>query len=211
MKKLFFAIMIVFAVVFTMSVQTVHAVPILNLSSGTTSVSIADGSVLDLDPTLGVILFNGSVGNWKTNVSTGIIGGTASAPELDLNSVDVSNSKGGTLTITLTNQFAGPFTAGVLTNMVGGTAAGTVSFKTIFGNIPMSAPGPFGPGAFSGTTASNFASSSGLLTLQATIYHKAAGTTSFDDFAQVPEPGVMLLFGSGLLALVGFRKILGNI
>jgi len=211
MKKIFFAIMIVFAVVFAMSVQTVQATPILNLSSGSTSISVADGSADDANPLAGVITYIGNVGSsWYLNVATGILGGTASTPSLDLNSVDATGLAGGTLTITLSNQFAGPFTAGSVNSMVGGTTAGTVNFQTLLDNVAFSTLGTFGPGAFSGATTSGFSSFSGLLALQATISHSGAGVTSFNESAQVPEPGVMILFGSGLLALVGFRKILGN-
>jgi hypothetical protein len=206
MKKVILMMILAFAIVMLGGANNAHALPYLTLSDGTTTISIADGSALDSNALAGAVTYNGSLGNWFLNVSTGLIGGTASTPSLDLNSIDASSSRGGNLTIAFSNQFTGPYTAGVVNSMVGGVTAGTISFHTLLDNTVISSFGTYGPGAFSGTAANGFTSSTGLLTLTATIHHNGGGSSSFNSFAQVPEPGTLLLLGSGLAGLGIFAR-----
>ena len=212
MKKSIMVMMIVFAFVFAMQVQTVHATAELDLTSGLTTVTVTDGSSLDSNTAVGAITYIGTVGStWFINVSTGVtkpLVGSATKPDLDLNSVNMSNGAG-TLNIRFFDDGFGPY-SGSLFDEVGGTAAGTASYLAKLDGTTIASLGPFGPGAFSGSISSgalNF--STGTLELDATITHTGTGSqiSSFDNnLHSVPEPGMLLMFGSSLVGLAFFRR-----
>ncbi len=168
---------------------------------GVTSISVTPA---------GVISFNGSLGAglWVLNVTTGSskpLSGSATAPKMDLNSVNIS-SAAGTLTIKFTDTNFGPLD-GTIANGIGGTTEGTVTAMQLhdaangeFTGGTIANLGPFGPGAFSGSTTSSLVNDAGpfSLTEVVTINHTGAGTTSFDYSTSVPEPSILLLLGSGL-------------
>jgi hypothetical protein len=198
------------------SVATAEGAMMLRLTSGASTVTIADGGAGDLNATVGVITFSGAVGNFPVNVSTGLskplLPSSPTYTEMDLNSVNVSSSGGGTLIIELTDtDFPGMTTAGSFIGRVGGTTQGTSTFEAYknSSNVEFDTTGadaevhlgPFGPGAFSGTQSTGH----GILgpysmTLVATIVHTGAQNTSFDfEIVNVPEPASLALFALGLL------------
>ncbi len=205
------------------------AVAKLMLDDGGTTVTIVDNGVGDISPILGVVSFNGSVGtNWVVNVTTGIsapiIGDPP--PNMDLNSVNVSSSGAGTLTIKFTddgfyavngkfNTYAGPTVAYTL---VGGTTDGSVALTTYAGIGAFGAPGisfantgALGPGAFSSSSSAPLLAwgANDYLTIEAVIIHTAAGQiSSFDGELTVPEPTTLSILGIGLAAfgLVNRRR-----
>ena len=169
----------------------------------------------------GFITFNGAVGAFSVNVTTGIskpIIGSASVARIDLNSVNVSGAAGD-LEIMLTDtDFTLAGTQAILSNEIGGTTDGTVTTthsldaaNVEFGSSAQLGPQQFGPGAFAYTTSTGallagpFSLSNNVL-----IQHTDAGQiTSFDSLTQaVPVPGTILLMGLGLLGLsfAGRRK-----
>jgi hypothetical protein len=201
-----------------------------NPATGAIDAIIPDGSVGDLYPLPGVIVFSGAVGPFFINVTTAlskpILGGPNLA-QIDVNDVSVSGGAG-TLKImatdtdfTLPDQELFPI---VLTNAIGGTTGGTVSaqayldegngeFVTV-GAHTTGPQGPFGPGAFSGTSTFTVVPHLGgagpfSLTEVLTITHTAGvHVTSFDkelSASVVPEPGsVAGLVGIAAFGLIGW-------
>lgn len=178
---------------------------------------ITDGGVGDDSGVTGVIVFNGSIGVFTVNVTTAIskpILGDAADANLDLNSINVSTTGSGTLTIAVTDTdflFSDTTTLITFFALLGGTTDGTVTLDVYVddGNDEfalttlIASLGAFGPGAFSDIT-SALATLTGTysITLVATITHTGAGqVSSFDAEIEIPEPSTLLVFGIGLLSL----------
>ena len=196
-----------------------HALPILRLTtSGGATQTLADGDAADVNTTAGAVTFVSLLdAQWIVNVTTGLskpLLGSPGAPELDLNSVNVSSAGGGWLDIELTDTGFTAQDAAYALASLGGTTSGSVSYKTYFDTsntafgqatelTSFSALGP----AFANTS-SNILSSAGLysLTLVVRISHTGQQASSFDAAIKVPEPGTLFLLGAGCLALVPLMR-----
>jgi hypothetical protein len=196
-----------------------NAVPTLTLSDGITThtVVLSDGAAGDQSTDLGVVTFNGAIGNWSVNVTTGIVLNEG-RPYLDLNSINVSSTSTAATTLNIYFSQTG-FTAnnGSWEAEIGGVARNTVAYSTYLGTsntlfdttTGLTNSGLLGSGAFSNTTASNtILTGPYSLTQYVQIVH-GAGTrnTSFNaELRSVPEPSALLLMGLGFLGLALWRQ-----
>lgn len=182
----------------------------LSLYDGTTTVTVDDGSALDLNSLAGVVLYSGSVGNWVVNTVTAI-GGSILPNAIDLSSVNVTSNSGGTLTVKLSETDLNYGVAGLagITAAIGGTSVGSGTFALyaddangLFAEAMSLFSGSFGTGAFAYSGSGTFALNNPFsLTETVTFTHTGVGATSFDFAADpIPEPGTLALLG---LALFG--------
>ena len=209
--------MLFFGVIMLFNIQTANATATLRLQDVNGYLDIVDGGIYDSNTTAGVVTYSGGFDSiWTVNVTTGItypVLGSLSYPELDLNSVNVSSSAGGTLDIYFSETGFG--TTG--NTQIGGVTGGTVTGYTyldngnnLFGTTTLL--GTLGPNtnSFSGTTTTSLDPSDPYsLTNKATITHSGSDVTSFNlTTVVVPEPVSYTLFvvGGALLGFMRFRK-----
>lgn len=175
----------------------------IRISDGTPAgtLVITDQSPDDFNAEVGAVSYTGPVGaNWTANFSTGTskpIIGSAAAPRVDLQSVNVSSALGGSLRIEITDTgFTG---AGPATVAIGGNARGQMSFTVYTDNANaqfgkthvVSALGPFGGGAFAANTIANVnALPPYSITFELNIIHIARGTSGMDGELVVNPPPV---------------------
>jgi len=198
---------------------------------GMATLSIDDGvnpAILTVDTDNdGFVSFNCNPMNpctlsgWTANVTTGFtkpLIGSAGFPDMDLNSVETSSSGGGSLVIKWSDtDFNGLLPDPGFTMASGWTTQGTVQVQAYLGkdnalfstDVLLADTGTqSGPGFFSMINggATNVMGPYSL-TMVTTITHQGSGTSSGDtQLHAVPEPGTMMLMGSGLLGLGLWRK-----
>ncbi len=194
----------------------------IKLTSGVSTTTVTDGGAGDLCAAAGCVTFSGGVGNFTLNMTTGTTLGP-SVPDLNLNSIDVTNTKGGTLTIWASDQgYTLPAGPKKLISAVGGTSnpgsnltaqqwfnTDNVLFST--SGFTPGLQGPFGPPAYAGTSTVPFLYPGGpfSLTEKVDITHTGAtrtGLGSLRSTVVASEPGIMMILGGGLIGLAGWGK-----
>jgi len=197
----------------------------MRLTQGANVVTIVDGGAGDSNPLAGVITFNGGVGIFNLNVTTGLskpFFPTGPDAKMDLNSVNANSAGAGSLVIELSDTDWPAAGAGVLTGRVGGTVGQVVGNSATFAGYknlsnqlfditnPVAdiAAGPFGPGAFSAEVSDIHGplNSDYSMTLVATLVHAGASNTSFNFELtnSVPEPATIAAFAAGLPFIGGY-------
>jgi hypothetical protein len=158
----------------------------------------------------GLVSYNGPVGNWSINVSTGIENNNTAAPVLDLNSVDANffgSGIGDVLTINFTFASVGPLTGGFV-NLVNGNQFGiTTAFSVLINGSPVSTQA-FGSSYVGfGSSTSGSAIEGTSVGILATLTATSGGLASFDDHLSVPDGGMtVMLLGAALSAMGLLRK-----
>ena len=197
------------------------AVPVLTIYDGVNAlISISDNGTGDEDATVGAVQWSDSIGVWTINLDLGLtkpLLGSATAPDMDLSFVAYSTGAG-KLWVSLSDN--GFNYNGSLIDEIGGTTAGTVTdyvvegYTTLdenlnitYGNV-VASQGPFGPGAFSGTTYGSVSlDAETWLTIAVVIEHDGSGITTGDKHVHVPDGGMTaLLLGFGLLGLAASAR-----
>jgi len=222
LKRNGWLLLALFGLLFMASAPNAMAVVELQLTVGTTTITVVDGGSGDLCGATDCVTFSGTIGGWSINVDTGVSGTNPNFLDLNYDSGTKSNNPG-TLTIAASDNNFTP-TAGGFTFDAGGTNAllgGSVQFQAFASSSnllfdttnPVVAPTmTFGTGAYSNTVVG-----SGLTTgpYSMTIVETVTCTTcsqgrqfnvqtgdSMLTANPVPEPAAVTLLG-GLLLLVG--------
>lgn len=199
------------------SAPLAHATSELELISGAASTIITGVN--------GYASYNGSLGVWNINVTTGLAApadGIPGAPNIDLNSTDAT-STGGTPLEILWSAGGYTSTGGIVAGIGGTLGAGvSVTFTGYYGSTVLSTANAINatlsmntPGAFSGSdfgSVPNSATTPYFLTEVVTLNSIGGSQSSFDANLAVPDGGAtLMLLGSAMTAMTLVRSKLGKL
>ena len=214
-------------VIVPVGVSPAQATPVLILTDAITNdtISIVDNGPNDLGQKLGVIIYTGGLPNngsgpsgWILNITAGVTKpeyGSAQDPKMDLMTGSLSTSGGGTLNISFSENDFDPSSPSNLSLNIHASTTGSMEAvayfdpnNQLFQGTMLAAIGPFGPGAFVGSTSGDLSGITGpySLTEDVHIVHLGPGITVFDENLRVvPEPASLIVFTLGLLGIGWFR------